>query len=567
MSQATTMNFTRRYQNFSSNKSNGETYTPKELSNFVARHMCDIHNFSSKRSIKILDPSIGYGELSMSLIYEVRKIYKGKIELFAFDTNLSALEKARDRIKKHYPDCILHFKNTNFLQFVIDVNNDKSYFDLIIANPPYVRTQVIGSDVAQKLAVTFDLGGKVDLYQAFLLAMTKLLDPNGTAGFIVSNRFMTTRGSKSLRKKLHEMLTLRKIWDLGDTKLFNTAVLPAVIIANGIQGKVNEPTSVAFTSIYETKASTDLKAKNPISALSLEGVVAIDDGRHFLVKSGILDKSETPESVWRIATNTSDIWITTVKQHTACTFGKIGNIRVGVKTCADKIFIRHDWETATNGKTPELLKPLTTHHSARRYRAKTPKKIRYILYPHTVVDGKRLTNDLDKFPKSKAYLESNRAALEKRTYVIESGRKWYEIWVPQDPASWSYPKLVFRDISEQPTFWLDLDGSIVNGDCYWMTATNRYETELLWLAVAVANSTFIEAFYDHCFNNKLYAGRRRFITQYVKQFPLPEPSSPLAQTIITKAKAVYDANHKPNAKSLEDEIDMLVWKAFGFCNK
>ena len=77
------------------------------------------------------------------------------------------------------------------------------------------------------------------------------------------------------------------------------------------------------------------------------------------------------------------------------------------------------------------------------------------------------------------------------------------------------PKLVFRDISEQPTFWLDFEGSVVNGDCYWLTPESQGSDDRLWLAAAVANSTFIESFYDHRFNNKLYAGRRRFITQYV----------------------------------------------------
>jgi len=50
--------------------------------------------------------------------------------------------------------------------------------------------------------------------------------------------------------------------------------------------------------------------------------------------------------------------------------------------------------------------------------------------------------------------------------------------------------------------------------------------------LAVANSTFAEAFYDYRFHNKLYAGRRRYITQYVKEFPLPDPNTSLAKQII-----------------------------------
>ena len=41
------------------------------------------------------------------------------------------------------------------------------------------------------------------------------------------------------------------------------------------------------------------------------------------------------------------------------------------------------------------------------------------------------------------------------------------------------------------------------------------------LILAVANSSFAVEFYDAVCGNRLYSGRRRFITQYVKRFPLP----------------------------------------------
>jgi hypothetical protein len=212
---------------------------------------------------------------------------------------------------------------------------------------------------------------------------------------------------------------------------------------------------------------------------------------------------------------------------------------------------------------PELLRPLTTHHSAARFRAIKPSKDRGILYPHESVAGQRKAADLANNPKSSAYLEAHRATLEGRTYVIEGGRRWYEIWVPQDPAAWDLPKLVFRDISERPTFWLDLDGTIVNGDCYWMIANRPKDESLLWLAAAVANSTFIEAFYDHRFNNKLYAGRRRFITQYVELFPLPDPNTSVALEIVEIAKAVYAQAGSREAAAMEAKLDPMIWESFG----
>ena len=41
---------------------------------------------------------------------------------------------------------------------------------------------------------------------------------------------------------------------------------------------------------------------------------------------------------------------------------------------------------------------------------------------------------------------------------------------------------------------MDLDGSVVNGDCYWLALNPGQSTDLLWLTLAVANSSFIEAF-------------------------------------------------------------------------
>ena len=124
------------------------------------------------------------------------------------------------------------------------------------------------------------------------------------------------------------------------------------------------------------------------------------------------------------------------------------------------------------------------------------------------------------------------------------------------------PSSCFRDIAKEPTFWVDLDGSIVKmGDCYWIVAQNPANMELLWLAAAIANSTFIERFYDLCFHNKLYGGRRRFITQYVEKFPLPDPHSSLSKSIIVKAKRVHELTPSPFSEILQRELNAMVWEA------
>lgn len=563
----------RRYKDVSEVKAGGATYTPKSLADFVAVQVSRAFRAKPRGGgIRVLDPAAGDGELLISLLTQLDAFNLGEIEVHGFETDVRALNIATARIREKFPKVAVHMKHGSFLEFVVEQvrphgsgglfeNQGAAPFDLIIANPPYVRTQIMGAEQARLLAGQFRLSGRVDLYYAFILGMAHVLKPAGIGGFIVSNRFMTTRSGGAVREAIREHFTLRHVWDLGDTKLFDAAVLPAVLLVEKEAGQ--QQTAAAFTSIYATTDAPTHRASDVLAALAFEGAVSIDDGRCFNVKNGQLDLTTAKDAVWRVATVASDGWLATVEAQTWRRFGDLGKVRVGVKTCADKVFIRSDWSTMPEESRPELLRPLTTHHVARRFRAEAAKKARHILYPHESVNGRRRATDLASYPKSRAYLEQHRDTLERRTYVLEGGRQWYEIWVPQDPASWDAPKLVFRDISEVPTFWLDLEGTIVNGDCYWLVSERAEDAELLWLAAAVANSSFIEKFYDHSFNNKLYAGRRRFITQYVERFPLPDPALPRSRTIIALAKRLYEVAGTSEAEGLAVELDELVWEAFG----
>lgn len=557
----------RRFEVVTDQKASGSTYTPAGLADFVAAAMIREWDGTQTLPLRILDPAVGEGELLASLLKLVPDDFP--LEVHGFDSDSKALEKARSRLTNAHPRASLHLVAGDFLEIACSRGPEADLFcsrihntfDMIIANPPYVRTQIMGASVAQALAGQFGLAGRVDLYHAFLLAIATFLSPHGVAGIIVSNRFMTTKGGATVRRALRERLQLRHAWDLGDTKLFDAAVLPAVLIAQGLGGSPRP--APTFTSIYETTDEAQFMAGSVIAALSTPGVVTVPDGRRFRVQSGLLDTSRTVDGIWRVATHENDAWLAKVDHNTWATFGDLGKIRVGVKTCADRVFIRSDWKTLPDHERPELLRPLTTHHIGRRFRPDDSLASHQIVYPHESVNGKRRTIALDAYPKTQRYFTQHRAILEGRSYVIEAGREWYEVWVPQDPSAWSRPKLVFRDISEEPCFWIDLKHTIVNGDCYWLACDDPSREDLLWLAVSIGNSTFIEVLYDHRFNNKLYAGRRRFITQYVEKFPLPDPSTPIARRIVTLAKRAYSTAGTAESDPIQTELDSLVWESFG----
>lgn len=560
---------TRRYSNISNEKSGGVTYTPKILADFVADQIVSTLGVREKsKVVRVLEPSVGHGELLNSLLHKLKAAGYVKVTVVACETDSDSLRITRDLITYKYPDCSLELINSSFLDYVADnfgsvsVQKDifdmseSDKFDIIIANPPYVRTQVLGAKEARGLSQSFDLSGRVDLYYAFLLAMSLTLSPDGVAGIIVSNRFMTTKSGGVVRKEILQRYNVRHVWDMGDTRFFKAAVLPAVLLLEGV-GKPKETT--LFTSIYECVETPAKSVADLIEALKEDGVVEVrGDGRSFKVTQGILSQESGSNDVWRLATESQDEWLKQVRERTWGSFKNIGKIRVGVKSCADKVFIRNNWDSVMGGPRPELLRPLITHKVARRFKSLEHETETQILYPHISINGKRSVYNIDNYPVSKAYFEKYRTQLENRTYLIEAGRQWYELWVPQDPGLWEQPKLVFRDISEKPTFWMDLDGSVVNGDCYWMVADTEECVDLLWLACAIANSTFIEEFYDNSFNNKLYSGRRRFITQYVEKFPLPDPELSSSRKIIELAKEIYESTPSDKADALQIQLDDLV---------
>ncbi len=560
-----------RYDHVASRKLEGAHYTPKILADFVAQNMAK--HLCSKETLKIVDPAIGDGELIISLLNALTT-HSGSIEIYGFDINSDSLKIAKERINSVFPNSNIMLYNKDFLEVCLEKSNfyqtksmfssvDIPEFDLLIANPPYIRTQALGAAQAQILSKHFGLKGRIDIYQAFLVGMRSVLKPTGIAGVITSNRFITTKGGKELRKILLEQYDIKHLWDFGDTKLFEAAVLPAVMLFSPKSSLLKYETN--FTSIYEhgknNSESEPSIALDPIHALNFPGIVGCQNGKAYIVRHGTLGFDNESSDVWRLQEKITEDWLSRVEKNTWATFKDIGKIRVGVKTTADPVFIRANWKEEI-GFEPELLKPLTTHHVAERFRRKNI-PLKAILYTHYIDNGKRTAINIDPFPLSKKYLESHYKQLSGRDYVIKSGRRWYELWVPQNPQLWEMPKVIFKDISEKPMFWMDLEKTVVNGDCYWMTCDkDNLPNDILWLVIAVANSEFIEKFYDIKFQNKLYSNRRRFITQYVEHFPLPNPSLKNSIRLIALAKKLYAEVSTQEQKKLEQELNRLVWVVF-----
>lgn len=547
-----------RYNNETIEKSNGVVYTPFEMANYLAQQMIRFSkiDFHSAKELKILDPAVGSGELLISIITNLLNIDKSiSISAVGFETDPLVAQKTQERLAKLFPQIKIRIYNGDFI-LSADTLADK--FDMIIANPPYIRTQILGSGKAQQIANQMSLTGRVDIYYAFILYVQKLLSTNGIAGYITSNKFLTIKSGISVRNFMLKNYKIYSIIDFGDTKLFSASVLPCIIIFG--QGKTTDASSVQFTSIYESKDTANAaKCDSIFDCISNSGLFELPNGKLFEIQQGTLQSVEN-NALWLISSAAKTLWLQTVAEHTWKYLKNIGKIRVGIKTTADNVFIGSNWDGEK--AQIELLKPLITHRDSGQI---IPQKSAgwKVLYTHTVRDGKKVAIDINDYPISKQYLESFYEQLAGRSYIKASNRNWYEIWVPQNPAAWTKRKIVFRDISAKPEFWLDESGAVVNGDCYWIEIDDNVSEETLYLVLAVVNSAFIEKYYDTKFNTKLYSGKRRYMSQYVEQFPIPCPDSIEAQATIELVKQIIANKENQELGTLMAQINQHIDTLFG----
>ncbi|MFC4372604.1 Eco57I restriction-modification methylase domain-containing protein [Nocardia halotolerans] len=604
-------------------KRHGRHYTPPQLARFLARRA--LRHVRGGGELRVLDPACGDGELLLAVHREMAaSAPQVEVRLTGYDLDRRAVTETAGRAAAEGVE--IDCRAGDFL--AASARLRAGSFDLIISNPPYVRTQQLGGTTAQLLSRKFGLRGRIDLTHPFVAVAPRLLAADGVLGLLCANRFLTTKAGSNLRRILTSELTPVELYDLGDTKLFAAAVLPAITIATRAVGSGG----CRYVSVYEESGAEPNSSATLFDALAGEdGCLVEAGGRVFAVEVGVLvtpnpsarqgvgprpgfepeqgpgivpeqrpgavpeqgsgsavlsgsapsarDRRRDPrgrasvarggarvephdDDAWRMSRPALDRWLNRIAERTWRSFGETARIRVGIKTTADRVFISDRWEQFDPTPEPELLQQLITHHDLEPWRVSMDRGTR-VLYPYDLLQPRRTPIDLSRYPGAAAYLRAHEQVLSGRRYVVDGGRKWFEIWVPQRPHLWCAPKLVFPDISERPRFALDRSGAVVNGDCYWISLTDlgprASSTDLAYLLMGVANSALGLRFYDAVCGNRLYSGRRRWITQYVARLPLPDPQNAAAAEIVARVRALVEG-----VVAVRDAgIDEAVAAAFG----
>ncbi|HEY4613226.1 MAG TPA: Eco57I restriction-modification methylase domain-containing protein, partial [Bacteroidota bacterium] len=152
---------------------------------------------------------------------------------------------------KHQIDQTIH-ELTNgkeafdFEIYFSEVFHRKGGFDVVIANPPYVRQEKIKElKPALKAAGYECFNGTADLLVYFYERGVKLLRPGGAIALITSNKYYRAGYGEALRGFLPRELTLHQLIDFGDAPVFDAIAYASILI-----GTRNLPPKGAATLGY-----------------------------------------------------------------------------------------------------------------------------------------------------------------------------------------------------------------------------------------------------------------------------------------------------------------------------
>jgi len=412
-----------------------------------------------------------------------------------------------------------------------DVFARKNGFDVVVANPPYVRMELF-KEQKEELSSSYSevYAGRADLYVYFFARAYNLLKSMGQISFVTSNKYLKANYGSGLRKFLSTKIRLQSIVDFGDLPIFDAAAYPCILLG-----------SVAPT--------TD----NIVYGLSVRDIAALENLTD-AVRSNAeqLTQSKLDDNSWQISDAETQRTLQNVVSRCTPLVGTIDDVVFrGVVTGLNEAFVidqdtRNELLTA-DPNLHDLIKPFVGGREVQRWAMNGAGK--YVLFAHHGID-------ISRYPTLEEFLRPFKNKLENRA---TSNHEWYELQQPQMGifARFSEPKIIYPDIAVSTRFALDLEGHYFANTAYAIPSDDKY-------LLGILNSQVVLFFYSQI-ASQIRGGYYRFYTQYVEQIPIPNAPDDLRQQIASLAQQCLNAakDNPDRLPALEAELNQLVYQAYG----
>lgn len=398
-------------------------------------------------------------------------------------------------------------------------------FDIVIANPPYVRQEQIKERKAELAKRYTTYSGTADLYVYFYERAVQLLKPGGVLTFISSNKFFRAGYGEKLRAFLAAGTTIQQIIDFGDAPVFTAIAYPSIIIAQkgGPEASPPGPLSVPERG-PGGEVPHQVLALNWNPAARVEEFPAVVAAARAAAAAGgpaaplILQRSLGPDG-WRLEGAATQRLLEKLRRAGRPLGDYVGGrFYYGIKTGLNEAFVvdraTRDRLIAEHASSAEVLKPFLRGRDVKRWRVE-PQDL-WLIFTRRGVNIKA-------YPAILEHLSQYKTELMPGT---PGGRKpgsyeWYEI--QDNVAYWQefeQPKILYQEIATYQAFAWDTVGHYTNNKTFLIP-----EASLFLLGLLNSASTW---FFLGNIATKLQGGAYQMQSPFISQIPIPASSSTAA---------------------------------------
>ena len=211
----------------------GQFATPYPLAYDIMKHMRQL--CAGSKSVSLLEPSVGLGAF-VSAFHEVFGSKAGHALGFEIDSHYY------EPAKELWQGCDIDLRNADFLAAKPD-----SAYDMIVANPPYVRHHHIDTDTKLRLKnevkdyCGINISGLAGLYCHFMILSTKWLRDGGLSCWLVPCEFMEVNYGRAVKKFLLRNVELISIhrFVATDVQFADALVSSCVVVFRNACPKVH----------------------------------------------------------------------------------------------------------------------------------------------------------------------------------------------------------------------------------------------------------------------------------------------------------------------------------------
>lgn len=339
--------------------------------------------------------------------------------------------------------------------------HDQGGFDAIVGNPPYVRiqnTMLYSPEEALFYQSDFSpfstsKSDNFDKYSLFIERALSLIKPSGRVGYIVPNKFFSTRAGGALRLLLTEQNHLAEITHFGVEQVF---------------GKH----AITYTSII-------ILNKGETPQFWVEHVSNLEQWKHGLRNERRLyDAAKFDGDSWVFVSPQAEELFARLKRENPATLESVAEILVGVQTSADPVYIIRrgvedenvvtfqDRQHRTWSIEKAIVRPCI--YKARLGAFSTVKANAHMIYPYEVIDGVAVLYSPEdmatQFPLCWAYLSVNEEQLRKRDVQGWTEETWYRFGRSQSLTKFEDgQKLIWSTLTLVPRYAFDTQKTMFTG--------------------------------------------------------------------------------------------------------